>query len=665
MAAGLWERLGSVFAAGGGALLLTLVLGVGLVPLFQRLGFVSRERKEGVNQGRADTIPMGGGFILLVGATLLVALLTGTGQIRRGYAACFLIAFWGFGLLGFLDDRSKVLRRGYSDKVKVALQVAVTLAFAASFAWYYRHYVSAWDLEYLTLPFVGKVPLTLGFSLAGFKVDLLLVPFVMVFLFWVSNAVNITDGFNGLAGGIGALVALAYAIVTFLIGAAELGSGVETEVAIRMFALSRMSAIIAGSLAAYLYFNFCRGAIFFGDTGSMALGAALAFLAVFSRTEFLFCVVGGVYFVEALSVLLQRATGAVVQQLTDPLARHAGEPFRPFIIAPLHHHFEHLLMRELEGQPGELAARRGAVRRRLTLRAWALGIGFALIGVTAAYGDYRQWSWLYDWSCVAGVLFALALLGAGALTRLLYDCYFIGPDRADGESLTLYRGLPWRVGKRRLYHVYEPTSIPVSALGFLERRTGLFRVFHSRVIARIAFGLLHYQVARRAADGAGRAHFEAAVGFWSQVPLDRFSSAGCPELLASLAEAYATLGHRAAAVRVLETWCAMREDPAARALIEQHQADALTAAEVAYAGWTADHRCEVARVAALAAHTELGDLLQHRLDHARRVLDKLSRSSDHAAAQTAVAQQVGLLEEAIAVTVDRCRRLAPEELADG
>ncbi len=644
----LWHRLATVFAAGGGAVLVTLAVGLVLVPAFRRLQFVSRESKEGVAQGRTDTVPMGGGFILLAGVTLVVLALTGAGEIRRGYAACFLIAFWGFGLLGFLDDRSKTVAGGYSNRVKLLLQISVTLTFAVCFYWYYRNFVNPWDLEYLILPFVGPVPL-----------GLFLVPFVMVFLFWVSNAVNITDGFNGLAGGTGAVVALAYTVVTFLIGASELARGTETEIGIRMFALSRMSAIVAGSLVAYLYFNYCRGSIYFGDTGSMSLGAALAFLAVFSRTEFLCCVIGGVFFTEAASVFLQRVGVAGTKLLADPLAADAGEPFRPFIIAPLHHHFEHLLLREMEGQAGDPAERRAAVRRRITHWAWGASLLFAGLGVAAEFGHYRRTLWLYDWSCVAGVVLWLGLLADGLLTRILYDCYFLGPDLAEGTRLTLYRGVPWRLGKR-LFHVYETTDIPVAGLSYLEHATALFHILMTRVDARVAFGLLHFQVGLASDEAQRGEHFRQALRFWGEVPRPFLLVPRRRPVLNHMATAYAEDGRFAEAVAALEALYRATDSPAVLQRIDAVQHEALTAAEEAYAWWARDRADDPVRRAALAAHQELLDLLRIRYERARRVLDDLQQHDQVPPEQRmAVERQIQLLQEALNVAADRCDRLQP------
>lgn len=650
MSAALWNRLALVFAAGGMAVLCALLAGTLFVPLFVRRTFVSRETKEGVAQGRSDVVPMGGGFILLTAVSVVVLTFWYWDQIRAGYAGCFLIAFWGFGLLGFLDDCSKVARHGYSDQLKLLLQLTVSFVFAVAFYIYALRFVPDLEVGLLTLPFVGDV------SLGPFYV-----PFAMAFLFYVSNAVNITDGFNGLAGGTGAVVALGFAVVTFLIGAHELqqaalrGLTDTHTIAPRMFALSLMSAGLAGSLVGYLYFNFHRGSIYFGDTGSMALGASLAFLALFSRTEFLMLVIGGVYFAEAGSVFLQKLWIAGCNRLVDPLMLARMEPTRPFVIAPLHHHFEHLVLRELEEAGDDRGAHRPRVRRRLTLLAWTWGLVFALIGVFAQYGRYRGDQSLFNWLCVLGVLAIGVLLGAGVFTRFLYDCYFIGPDET-GATLTLYRGVPLRCG-RRLFARYQPTDIPLSALGYLEQRTGLFRLFFSRVDARTAFGLLHFGCAEQAEGSTRRRHLEQALSFWSQVPRNRFLVAARHDVLAHMATCYRELGRPAQAVACLEELYAGTNRADAVAQIEAMSQEALTAAEQAWSRWQArtSEREDLLRADALHCHEELLRLMTFRYERARRVLERLPRDADR---RDAVERQVKTLAEALPLVDDRCRQLA-------
>ncbi|MBI2298361.1 MAG: hypothetical protein HYU66_05310 [Armatimonadetes bacterium] len=656
----LLNRLAVVLAAGGVSLIASLLCGIAVVPCFRRLGFVSRESKKGVAHARRDEVAMGGGFILLLGVTLTILAFTAFEQIRRGYALCFLIVFWGFGLLGFLDDRSKVLAKGYAARWKAVLQLSVAILFVVCFQLYVSRFVrdaelaggpsrvAMGDLGVITLPFVGNVPL-----------GVLYLPFIIAYLFAVSNAVNVTDGFNGLAGGTGAMTALAYAVVSFLIGVYEQNTSGDTGIGRRMFALSAMSSAVAGSCIAYLYFNFHRGCIYFGDTGSMALGAALAFLALFSRTEFLFCVIGGVFFVEAGSVFLQQLSVAL-DKLKDKALVPANEPARPFLVAPLHHHFEHLKMREL----GDRAELRAEVRRCITIRAWRLAAVFAVFGVAAQYGLYRSWPALYDWSCVAGVLLGAAILAYAVYTRFRYDCYFLGPDREDPTLLSLYRGVPWTFFGRRLYEVYERSGIPLSRLGYLEQRIGLLRLLFSRIDARTWFGLVHFEYAERGDPGTCREHYQLALSFWERVPREPFLVAGREDVLQHMAACYHDAGRYAKAVESLETLVRHLDGQApARDLarrVDAIQAEALSRAEGAYAEFASDHDCDDCRQRALAAHEELQGvfrLILQRCERVRKSLDgRLDAVPDERAA---LDSQITRVRAALEVAEDRCRRLQP------
>jgi phospho-N-acetylmuramoyl-pentapeptide-transferase len=643
-----WYKLALVFAAGGLGVLAALLAGLAVVPICRRRSFISRESKIGVAQGRRDAVPMGGGFILLIGVSVVVTVFMALRQIRVGYAACFLIAFWGFAALGFLDDCSKTRQRGYSDSIKVLLQVTVTMIFAVSFYYYGTHYVEESDLGLLALPFVHEIGL-----------GPLYVAFVMLFLFYVSNAVNITDGFNGLAGGVGAIVALAFSVATFLLAVYQ-AEYHHPLTAARMYALAIMSAGVAGGCVGYLYFNFTRGAIYFGDTGSMALGAALGFLALFSRAEFLMVVIGGVFFAEAGSVALQRLWELAGKGLYDPALFAWVEPTKPLIIAPLHHHFEHLMCREQEVDGRLPAGVREAVRRRLTLAAWRWAAAFAVVGVVGQWGRYGRQDWaVFDWACVLGVVMILALLGFGVVTRLLYDCYFIGPDHGRGGLLTLYRGLPLRLGRRHLYRPYEVTDIPVERLGYLERRTGLFRLFANRVDARVAFGLLHFGFAEESDAEQRKAHRARALAFWELVPPSFLRPVGRQEVLRHMAVCYRDEGRPARAVDCLEVLYQATGDPRLVDQIEQLTAGALATAEQTWAHWQAA-RLEAMRAAAANSHAELLALMRGRRERAARELEILREAEhdlDTAAGEAAVAGQVADLQAAMALAEDRLRQL--------
>jgi len=647
-----WSKLGVVFAAGALGVVGSLLTGLVVVPFCARRMFVSRESKVGVAHGRTDIVPMGGGFILLIGLTLVVTVFTALKQIRTGYAGLFLFITWGFAVLGFLDDYSKTQVRGIGDKVKIVLQATLLLAFSVFFYLYGLNSVPESDLGLLTLPFVGEVSLKVAY-----------IAFVMVFMFGVSNAVNFTDGFNGLAGGVGAVVALAFAVITFLVGISEIEHAeilgrAFTHTGARMFALSVMGAGLAGSCIGYLYYNYRRGSIYFGDTGSMALGAALAFLALFSRAEVLMLVIGGVYTAEMLSSGLQRLWQRVTERVIDPIMLRRIEPTLPFVMAPLHHHFEHIWLREMEDDQGQIPPHaRDEVRRMLTLRAWLSSISFAAVGVVGQYGRYGERWAVFNWACVVGMLMIAALLAYGILTRLVYDCYFIGPDLQRPDLLTLYRGVPLRLGRAALFHVYQSTDIPFASLGYLERRTALFRLQTNRVDARTAFGLLHFGMAERS-EGADRiGHLRQAMAYWGQVPRVRFRGAGRQEVLRHMATCHLALGHPARAVECLEELYSATGDASALDDIRGVIDEALGAAEDGWAHFRADRR-EAARQEALHSHEELLNIMYGRRERAVRVMDRLRETRPgNDPERMAVEDEVSWLDDGLAVADSRCEQL--------
>ena len=652
MAPEAWRNLAVVFAAGAMGVIASLLTGLVVVPACGKRMFVSRESKLGVAQGRTDVVPMGGGFILLFGITSVVAVFTYFQQIRAGYAGLFLFITWGHAVLGFLDDYSKTQQKGFSDRAKVVLQASLLLAFSVFFYVYGLRSVPESDLGLLTLPFIGEVGLKVAY-----------IGFVIAFMFGVSNAVNFTDGFNGLAGGVGAVVALAFAGITFLVGVSEVERAqvlglTFTHTGARMFALSVMSAGLAGSCIGYLYYNYRRGSIYFGDTGSMALGAALAFLALFARAEMLMLVIGGVYTVEMLSSGLQKGWQTITKRVIHPAMLARVEPTMPFIIAPLHHHFEHIWMRELEDADGKVPPQaREQVRRALTIRAWVASALFGLVGVIGQYGRYGERWGVFNWACVVGLLMVAGLLAYGIITRLLYDCYFIGPDLQKPELLTLYRGVPLKLGRIALFHVYQATDIPFSSLGYLERRTALFRLQTNRIDARTAFGLLHFGMAERS-DGQRRLeHLRQAMAYWGQVPRWGFRAAGRQEVYRHMATCHVALGHPARAVACLEELHKATGSTAAlddiRAVID----GALNAAEEGWTQWRADRR-EQARQEALHTHEELVDIMYGRRERAVDVLDRLRETRPPGDAECrAVEDEISWLDDGLAVADSRCEQL--------
>ena len=277
------------------ALAIVLFSGVYFLPLLHRLKYGQSIREEGPasHQQKSGTPTMGGVMIVLAvtAATLLFAPLTVTTLL-------VLFIFLGHFLLGFADDYIKVVKKrnlGLRAYQKLLGQLGISLVTILIGRHLLGHDTSAW------VPVLGR-SLDIG---AWYYV---LVVFVLV---GTSNAVNLTDGLDGLAAGTVAVAALFYAMLLY---------GTDSS-------LMAFSAAIIGACIGFLWYNHHPARIFMGDTGSLALGGALAGIAILSRTEALLPIVGIIFVCEALSVILQ---------VTSFKTR--GK--RIFRMSPIHHHFE-------------------------------------------------------------------------------------------------------------------------------------------------------------------------------------------------------------------------------------------------------------------------------------------------------------------------------------
>jgi phospho-N-acetylmuramoyl-pentapeptide-transferase len=282
--------------AAGLAFIIALVLGPVLIPVLRRLKFGQSIREEGPQRhlAKAGTPTMGG--ILILAALAIPAILF-AGKNPEVWLALFVTL--GHGLIGFLDDFIKVvLKRNLGLKAKQKLLGQIIMAVA---------------LAYIATTYFGRGT-DLWIPLLGANLDFGPLYYVVIFLVLVgtTNAVNLTDGLDGLAAGTTTVAALAYAVIALTFG--------HQPLAIFCVAL-------AGAALGFLRYNAHPAKVFMGDTGSLALGGALASVAVMTKTELLLIVVGGVFVLEALSVIIQvisfKSTGR-----------------RVFKMSPIHHHFE-------------------------------------------------------------------------------------------------------------------------------------------------------------------------------------------------------------------------------------------------------------------------------------------------------------------------------------
>jgi phospho-N-acetylmuramoyl-pentapeptide-transferase len=321
------------------ALLLSFLLGPALIRSLaaKQIGQPIREDGPAAHAAKAGTPTMGGVLIILALflATVLVA------DIVNLYVALAAFVTVGFGVVGFVDDSLKLKRkssRGLSARVKLLLQLAVALA--AAVALYRQPYFSS----VLGVPFFKNIRPDLG---------LWYIPFAMLVVVGASNAVNLTDGLDGLAIGPVMTAAGTYAFIAYVTGHRTLAEYLQIPYVAGVGELSVFCAAVVASGLGFLWFNTYPAQMFMGDVGSLALGAALGIVAVMTKNEILLIIVGGVFVIEALSVIFQVVSYRLRRK-------------RVFLMAPIHHHYE------LKGWP----------EPQIIVRFWIISIICSLVALS-------------------------------------------------------------------------------------------------------------------------------------------------------------------------------------------------------------------------------------------------------------------------------------------
>jgi phospho-N-acetylmuramoyl-pentapeptide-transferase len=325
------------------ALVLSLVLGPWMIETLRKLSVGQSIRSEGpqTHHKKAGT-PTMGGLLILVAVSVPTLL---WGNLTNVYLWMVLGVTLSFGAIGFLDDFTKLRRKqslGLTARRKLALQIVVAGIAASTLAYWLP---APWRLEpTLTFPFFKNLVVDLG---------VLWVPFVVFVLVAESNAVNLTDGLDGLAIGATLSVAVTYAIFTYVAGNAVVARYLQVAPVAGAGEVAVFCAALAGASLGFLWWNAHPAQVFMGDVGSLALGGAIGTVSVIAKQELLIALVGGLFVLEALSVVIQVASFKL-----------RGK--RVFRMAPLHHHFE------LSGWP----------EPKVIVRFWILSILFALIGLS-------------------------------------------------------------------------------------------------------------------------------------------------------------------------------------------------------------------------------------------------------------------------------------------
>jgi phospho-N-acetylmuramoyl-pentapeptide-transferase len=317
--------LGEILIAGMAAMLICIFLGPKFIEYLRLREFGQQIREEGPEEHheKAGTPTMGG---LIIFTAIAIPYLVLSDRSTASLAV-FGVAL-GCALIGFVDDFLKITRRrslGLSARYKLLFQAALALGL-----WYIAKHSVGLDSS-----------LELRISDASLDIPDWVYP-VVIFLVIAgsANAVNLTDGLDGLAAGCCAIVLLAYIAITFIT------SGEHD--------LSLLSATLVGGCIGFLWFNAFPASIFMGDTGSLGLGGAIGAMAVMTQTEILLIITGGIFVIEALSVALQVASFKTLRR-------------RVLLMAPVHHHFELMAWSET----------------KIMLRFWIVaavcaGIGFTL-----------------------------------------------------------------------------------------------------------------------------------------------------------------------------------------------------------------------------------------------------------------------------------------------
>lgn len=292
------------------------------------------------HQAKAGTPTMGGIMIILSSccSTLLLADLT------NKYIWITLFGFISFGIIGFLDDYAKVTKNnhyGVKDKSKLLLQGIISLI-----VYILLEYTIDIPSHMLNIPFLKNLSMDLGYLYIFFAI------FVIV---GASNAVNLTDGLDGLATVPIALTAGSFALISYLVGNLIYSNYLQLDYIPNTGELTIFCASIVGSCLGFLWFNAQPAEVFMGDTGSLSLGGVLGIISVITKHEIVLGIVGGLFVIETISVIMQ------------VYYFKATKGKRIFKMAPLHHHFE----------------KSGWAESKVVIRFWIISIIFVLIGLSS------------------------------------------------------------------------------------------------------------------------------------------------------------------------------------------------------------------------------------------------------------------------------------------
>ena len=311
------------------------------------INFLRRKQKRGqpIRDDGPDTHFVKAGTPTMGGLLILSALLVSTllwARLDSPFVWIVLMVTFGFGMIGFADDYAKVTKqttKGVSSRMRLLLGFLIA-ALAGGFA---AHFHPPALSDELALPLFKNLLIDLG---------VLFVPFAMIVIVGAANAVNLTDGLDGLAVMPVMIAAATFGIIAYFVGNLKFADYLGLHYVPGTGEILVFAAALIGGGLGFLWYNAPPAAVFMGDTGSLALGGALGAIAVVTKHEIVLAIVGGLFVVEALSVIIQVA-----------YFKRTGR--RVFLMAPIHHHFE----------------KKGWSEPQIVIRFWIISLILALIGL--------------------------------------------------------------------------------------------------------------------------------------------------------------------------------------------------------------------------------------------------------------------------------------------
>ena len=325
------------------ALLISFLIGPWMIRSLQKLQSIGQPiRSDGPQRHileKSGTPTMGGTLILFAMAvpTLLWA------NLANPFILLVLVITLSFGAIGFWDDYRKITRKnakGVSARTRFLLQSFIALMAAYTL----KSIDPSGTFGALSIPFFKNLALDLG---------VLYFPFAILVIVGTSNAVNLTDGLDGLAIGPTLLTAATFLIIAYVTGHSHFASYLGISYVAGAGELAIFCGAMVGAALGFLWFNTYPAQVFMGDVGSLALGAALGTIGMVTRHEIVLAIVGGIFVVETLSVIVQVASFKLIGK-------------RVFRMAPIHHHFE----------------LKGWAEPKIIVRFWIISIILALIGIS-------------------------------------------------------------------------------------------------------------------------------------------------------------------------------------------------------------------------------------------------------------------------------------------